>query len=77
MPSSCIAFFNDGARFDETLAAMDDCDFCYQLKAKKPSAVFLVDNDIPVRHLNEEKWNTGDKWKNARIQFKKKWGSSP
>jgi len=74
LPSSCIAIYNNKVRWDESLSACDDVDFCEQLKQQHPEAVFAVDNEVCVRHLNEEKWNTGDKWATGRAQFEKKWG---
>jgi len=57
LPSACIAFKNDGTRFDENYigAGFEDTDFCRQLNLKYPGGKFLIHNEVKLLHKNEMK----------------------
>lgn len=74
LPSACIAFRNDGTRFDELNyegAGYEDTDFCYQLNMKYPNGKFLINNDVKLIHKNEMKGS--NQLKLNEIKFRIKW----
>jgi glycosyltransferase involved in cell wall biosynthesis len=57
LPSACIAFRNDGTRFDENFegSGWEDTDFCDSLHTKYPRGKFIIDNSVQLIHANEMK----------------------
>lgn len=57
LPAACVAFHNDGLRFDENFvgSGWEDDDFCAQLRGRYPGCLFLIDEDVRVVHRNEMK----------------------
>jgi len=57
LPTACIAFRNDGLRFDENFvgSGFEDDDFCAQLRQKYPTGTFIINEDVRVVHKNEMK----------------------
>lgn len=57
LPSSCIAFRNDGSRFDENFigSGWEDTDFCETLQKRYPAGQFLIANGVKLVHANEMK----------------------
>lgn len=76
LPTACIAFRNNGTRFDENYvgSGFEDNDFCHQLATKYPKGKFIINNDVKITHINEMK-NQGNKfWKMNESYYLKKWG---
>ena len=76
VPTACVAFRNDGLRFDEHFigSGFEDDDFCKQHKAKNPFAKFVIANNVKLIHENEMKNQSGKFWEHNKIVFEKKWG---
>jgi len=58
-PFCCVAFRNDGLRFDEVFqgSSYDDTDFNLQLRMKYPSCRVVINNKIQIKHKLESKVN--------------------
>lgn len=54
LPTACIAFLNDGLRFDENFvgSGWEDDDFCAQVRQKYPAGKFIINEDVRVVHKN-------------------------
>lgn len=74
LPTACVAIYNDGLRFDERYrgSGFEDNDFCRQLRAAFPTAVFLVHEGVRVIHRNEMK-GQAENWRQNLAEFRKKW----
>lgn len=75
LPTACIAFWNDGIRFDEAFigSGWEDTDFMAQLRAAYPNGRWLVCNDVKVVHVNEMK-NQAKNFKANMKHYCEKWG---
>ncbi len=77
LPTACIAFRNDGTRFDNNYigSGFEDNDFCFQLINKYgKGAKFLINNEVSLIHRNEMKNQGGINWKHNQSYFMNKWG---
>lgn len=77
LPMACVALHRSEIRFDESLPAADDVDFCWQHCVKDPLARFLIDPRVRVRHGNEEKWARDGNGQRGVQAIIKKWGRPP
>lgn len=77
LPSACIAFRNDGTRFDENYigAGFEDTDFCQQLNIKYPNGRFLIHNDVPLIHRNEMKNQRDGQLSRNQLYYQQKWNT--
>lgn len=75
LPTACIAFENDGIRFDENFvgSGFEDDDFCKTLGIKYPNGRFIINNAVQVIHKNEMKNQGGRNWELNRRYFLQKW----
>jgi len=75
LPSACIAFRNDGTKFDEAYegAGFEDTDFCMQLNEKYPNGKFVIKNTVKLLHLNEMKNQLNGQLQKNKQYFEKKW----
>jgi len=75
LPSACIAFRNDGTRFDEAYrgSGYEDTDYCAQLRKKYPNGKFLINNKCRLVHRNEQKGQVGENHEHNNAYFAKKW----
>ena len=73
--TACIAFRNDGLRFDEKFegSGFEDDDFCAQQFKKYPNAKTVINNRCRIIHLNEQKNQCGAIWEKNKAYFDKKW----
>lgn len=57
VPFCCVAFRNDGTRFDENFkgSSFDDTDFNFQLRMKYPGWRAVINNSIRLKHKLESK----------------------
>lgn len=57
LPSACVAFRNDGCRFDEQFigSSWEDTDFCDTLQKRYPEKIFLIHNGVRLIHHNDQK----------------------
>jgi hypothetical protein len=57
LPTACVAFRNDGTRFDERFkgSGYEDTWFCDCLAKKYPHGKFVIVNKCMLVHLNEQK----------------------
>lgn len=76
LPSACIAFRNDGTRFDEGYigASFEDTDHCMQLNQKYPNAKYLIHNGVKLIHLNRMTNQLQGQLMRNQIYFNNKWG---
>jgi hypothetical protein len=79
LPTACIAFINDGTKFDEMFigSGFEDDDFCKQLSIRYPDGLFVINNMVKLAHLNEQKNQGGKYWETNRRYFLKKWPDEP
>jgi hypothetical protein len=77
LPTACVAMYAHRRKFDEGLPMGEDVDYCWQRKNDFPKSLFVVANEILVRHANEEKWRTGDNFQQAMEMIQVKWGRRP
>lgn len=75
-PTACVAFRNDGLRFDEGYvgSGWEDTDFAYMVKEKYPTGRIVVNNLVRLTHLNEMKNQMGNNYTMNRDYFNRKWG---
>ena len=75
LPSACIAFRNDGTRFDEAYigAGYEDTDFCMQLNEKYPNGKYMIDNRVKLIHKNEMKNQLNGQLMRNKYYFFDKW----
>jgi len=73
--TACIAFRNDGLRFDEKFegSGFEDDDFCAQQFRKYPNAKTVINNRCRIIHINEQKNQCGAIWEKNKEYFDKKW----
>jgi len=85
LPTACIAFRNDGLRFDENFvgSGFEDDDFCAQLRERYPDGTFLINEDVRVVHRNEMKNQgfvkgqgpvAGGNFEKNQAYYESKWG---
>ncbi len=85
LPTACIAFRNDGLRFDENFigSGWEDDDFCAQLRRKYPKGTFIINEDVRVVHRNEMKNQgfikgkgpvPGGNFEKNQAYYESKWG---
>lgn len=76
VPTACIAFYNDGLRFDEGYvgSGFEDSDFCYQIIQKYPEGSAAINNGCRLIHINEAK-NQTPHWNTNWSYFRRKWGT--
>lgn len=76
LPTAAIAFHHLGFRFDETFigSGFEDSDWCHQILADDPSAVFIQSNRCRLIHLNSMTNQKGKFWEHNKRHFDKKWG---
>ena len=76
LPSACVAFRNDGTRFDENYigAGFEDTDFCMQLNHKYYNGMFMIHNEVKLIHKNEMKNQRGGQLQRNQAYYMKKWG---
>lgn len=57
LPSACVAFRNDGLRFDESFegSSWEDTDFCDTLHLRYLGHFFVIANEVRLLHANEMK----------------------
>lgn len=74
-PTACIAFRNDGTRFDEEFigSGFEDDDFCAQLARKYPGGRFVINNRVKLIHVNEMKNQHGRYYEHNKKHFEKNW----
>ena len=75
LPTACVAFINEGTRFDEHYvgSGFEDTDFCHQLDARYQSAPFVIVNDLKLVHINEMKNQKGKYWQANKAYYMSKW----
>ena len=73
--TACIAFRNDGLRFDEHFegSGFEDDDYCAQQFKKYKNAKTVINNRVRIIHLNEMKNQSGTWWEKNKEYFDKKW----
>lgn len=88
VPTACIAFRNDGTRFDDgTLpdsldkegyigSGFEDDDFMAQLSEKYPQGKVVINNDCKLIHFNDMKNQGGEFWTRNKSYFYRKWRES-
>ena len=76
LPSACIAFRNNGARFDEEFigSSWEDTDFCDTLHSIHPNGVFIIDNEVRLIHKNEMKSGDSSTFFRNKAYYVKKHG---
>lgn len=74
--SACIAFRNNGLRYDEKFigSGWEDTDMCMQIRQLRPGCTFMVNEDVRVIHANEMKNQSGHSWTHNRRHYISKWG---
>lgn len=86
--TACVAFHNDGLRFDENFvgSGWEDDDFCAQLRGRYPGSLFLIDEDVRVVHKNNMTNQgfikgvgpvPGGNFEKNRAYYESKWGKRP
>jgi hypothetical protein len=75
VPTACIAFRNDGLRFNEAFigSGFEDDDFCAQIARKYDSPRFVINNKVRLIHINEMKNQTGEYYQKNKITFNSIW----
>jgi hypothetical protein len=71
-PFCCVAWRNDGMRFDENFkgSSFDDTDFNFQMRMKYPYGIAMINNDVRIKHKLESK---NCLFGLNEIYFKSKW----
>ncbi len=88
LPTACVAFRNNGLRFDENFvgSGFEDDDFCAQLRQKHPNGGFIINEDVRVVHRNEMKNQgfikgqgpvPGGNFEKNQAYYESKWGKRP
>ncbi len=74
-PTACIAFRNDGTRFNEAFigCGFEDDDFCAQLARRYPASRVVINNRVRVFHANEMKNQIGDIYEKNKRTFDGLW----
>ena len=75
MPSACIAFVNNGLRFDENFigSGFEDTDFMRQLLTHNPGYRLIVNNRCRLIHKHEMKNQGGQFFEHNKNYFCDKW----
>ncbi len=75
LPTACVAFPNEGTRFDEHYigSGFEDTDFCHQLNNRYPNNAFVIVNDLKLIHINEMKNQKGKFWNANKAYYLQKW----
>lgn len=57
VPTACCAFRNNGMRFHEGFrkSGFEDTWFCHCLKRQMPGGKIVINNEVRIVHINEEK----------------------
>ena len=76
VPSACIAFRNDGIRYDENYvgAGFEDTHMCLELCCKYPNGKFLIHNEVKLLHKNEMKNQLNGQLIRNQQYFMNYWG---
>lgn len=71
-PTACVAFRDDGTRFDERfiLSGFDDTWFCECLNRKYPNGRYVINNNVKIIHINEKKGQM-EGWEQNSILYNK------
>lgn len=79
LPSACIAFKNDGTRFDENFvgSSWEDTDFCVSLQKKNQYGLWIINNKVKLIHKNEMKSGNPKVFAQNRKYFEQKHGRVP
>ena len=79
LPSACIAFRNDGCRFDENFigSSWEDTDFCVTLQRKYPYGLFIINDQARLIHKNDQKNGNPEVYGINREYFGRKHGRIP
>ena len=74
-PSACIAFRNDGLRFNEGYigSGYEDTDFCEQIKVKYPDKNIVINNRVKIIHHNEQKNQHGEYYVHNKALYESLW----
>jgi glycosyltransferase involved in cell wall biosynthesis len=74
LPSACVAFWNDGSRFDESFegSSWEDTDFCDTLHLQYPGQFFVIANDVRLIHNNEMKNGTSQVFERNKRYYMQK-----
>lgn len=77
-PTACVAFRNDGIRFDERFigSGFEDDDFCAKLEEKYDGGKFLVHNEVRIVHDNTEVNQHGKYFEHNQKLFNSIWETS-
>lgn len=85
VPTACIAFRNDGLRFDDGSlidsldkegyvgSGFEDDDFCARLAEKYPTGRVVINNEVKLVHFNDMKNQGGKYWERNKAYFDKVW----
>jgi FkbM family methyltransferase len=88
VPTACIAFRNDGTRFDDGSlpdspdkngyigSGFEDDDFCARLQEKYPSGKVVINNRVKVVHFNEMKNQHGKYYDANKARHDSIWETS-
>lgn len=73
--SACCAIRNNVLRFDEGYigSGWEETDYCMQLRRMAPACTLLIDEDVRVVHLNEQK-NQAEHFEQNKKLYVSKWG---
>jgi len=76
LPSACIAFRNDGLRFDENFegSSWEDTDFCDTLHKQYPEGKFVIANSVRLVHANEMKNGNSNQFHINKAYYQQKHG---
>lgn len=77
LPGACIAIRNTGILFDEGFkgGGFEDTHYCWAIRKKYPNAVFLINNDVKLVHINRQ-YNQINNFDHNRKHFNKLTGQS-
>ena len=77
-PTACVAFRNDGLRFNEEFlgSGYEDTWFCDCLKVKYPGCRFVINNRVKIIHDNEMKNQGGKYYEHNKALYEKLTGGS-
>jgi glycosyltransferase involved in cell wall biosynthesis len=85
VPTACIAFRNDGIRFDDGSlidsldeegyigSGFEDDDFCARIQEKYPGGKVVINNTVKLVHFNEMKNQNGPVWERNQKYFDTVW----
>lgn len=78
LPTACVAFWNNGERFNEKFigSGFEDDDFCGRLKLKYPKHRFVINNQCKIIHINNELNQHGKYYEHNKKLFDSLWITS-